>query len=293
MKKNNSIKTTGLGSGLSSLLGSEFEKKSILSEENVTEKYKMVPIEFIEPGPWQPRKSFDKNELESLSKSIINQGIIQPIILKTRDDKKNHYYLIAGERRWRACQIAKIHEIPSIIKDDIDNSKIAELSLVENIQRSELNPIEEAEGYQSLIEKYNYTQDQISKSVGKSRSYIANILRLQSLSNLAKQFLIQEKLTVGQIRPLIGCKDSDKLLDLISKNNLSSRQVENLVKQKNKKASLSKSKDLDILELEKDILEITGIKVNINFNTIKETGNIKLECNNLSEFNYILKKIRS
>ena len=204
MKKNKAIKNSGLGSGLSSLLGSEFEKKSILSEENVTEKYKMIPIEFIEPGPWQPRKSFDKNELVSLSKSIKNQGVIQPIILKTRDDKKNHYYLIAGERRWRACQIAKIHEIPSIIKDDIDNAKIAELSLVENIQRSELNPIEEAEGYQSLIEKYNYTQDQISKSVGKSRSYIANILRLQSLSNLAKQFLIQEKLTVGQIRPLIG-----------------------------------------------------------------------------------------
>ena len=293
MKKNKTIKNSGLGSGLSSLLGNELEKKSILSEENVTEKYKMIPIEFIEPGPWQPRKSFDKNELESLSKSITNQGIIQPIILKTRDDKKNHYYLIAGERRWRACQIAKIHEIPSIIKDDIDNSKIAELSLVENIQRSELNPIEEAEGYQSLIEKYNYTQDQISKSVGKSRSYIANILRLQSLSNLAKQFLIQEKLTVGQIRPLIGCKDSDNLLDLISKNNLSSRQVENLVKQKNKKVPLLKSKDLDILELEKDILEITGIKVNINFNTIKETGNIKLECNNLSEFNYILEKIRS
>ena len=221
MKKNNSIKTSGLGSGLSSLLGSEFEKKSILSDENVTEKYKMIPIEFIEPGPWQPRKSFDKNELESLSKSITNQGIIQPIILKTREDKKNHYYLIAGERRWRACQIAKIHEIPSIIKDDIDNAKIAELSLVENIQRSELNPIEEAEGYQSLIEKYNYTQDQISKSVGKSRSYIANILRLQSLSKLAKQFLIQEKLTVGQIRPLIGYKDSDHLLDLINKNNLS------------------------------------------------------------------------
>ena len=293
MKKNKAIKNSGLGSGLSSLLGSEFEKKSILSEENVTEKYKMIPIEFIEPGPWQPRKSFDKNELESLSKSITNQGVIQPIILKTRDDKKNHYYLIAGERRWRACQIAKIHEIPSIIKDDIDNSKIAELSLVENIQRSELNPIEEAEGYQSLIKKYNYTQDQISKSVGKSRSYIANILRLQSLSDLAKQFLIQEKLTVGQIRPLIGYEDSDHLLDFINKNNLSSRQVEKLVKQKQKKISLSKNKDLDILDLEKDILEITGIKVNINFNTLKETGNIKLEYNNLSEFNYILKKLKS
>ena len=120
MKKNKITKTSGLGSGLSSLLGSEFEKKSILSE-NIPEEYKMVPIEFIQPGPWQPRKIFDKKELESLSKSIKNQGVIQPIILKTRDDKREHYYIIAGERRWRACQLARIHEIPSIIRDDIDN----------------------------------------------------------------------------------------------------------------------------------------------------------------------------
>ncbi|MDC3141505.1 ParB/RepB/Spo0J family partition protein [Alphaproteobacteria bacterium] len=292
MKKNKITKNSGLGSGLSSLLGSEFEKKSILSE-NVTEEYKMVPIEFIKPGPWQPRKIFDKKKLESLSKSIKNQGVIQPIILKTRDDKTKNYYLIAGERRWRACQLAKIHEIPSIIRDDIDNERIAEFSLVENIQRSELNPIEEAEGYQSLIEKYNYTQEEISKAVGKSRPYIANILRLQALSNLAKEFLIQEKLTVGQIRPLIGHKYTDSLLELIYKNNLSSRQVEKLVNKQNKKPPVSKNNDLDILELEKEILEITGIKAKINFDSIKEKGNIKLECNNLSEFNYLLKKIKS
>ena len=292
MKKNRITKNSGLGSGLSSLLGSEFEKKSILSE-NGTEKYKMVPIEFIQPGPWQPRKIFDKKELESLSKSIKNQGVIQPIILKTRDDKTKNYYLVAGERRWRACQLAKIHEIPSIIRDDIDNERIAEFSLVENIQRSELNPIEEAEGYQSLIEKYNYTQEEISKAVGKSRPYIANILRLQALSDLAKKFLIQEKLTVGQIRPLIGHNYTDRFLDLIYKNNLSSRQVETLVKNKNKKLPLSKNNDLDILELEKEIIEITGIRVKINFDNIKEKGNIKLECNSLSEFNYVLKKIKS
>ena len=292
MKKNKITKNSGLGSGLSSLLGSEFEKKSILSE-NVTEEYKMVPIEFIQPGPWQPRKIFDKKELESLSKSIKNQGVIQPIILKTRDDKIKNYYLIAGERRWRACQLAKIHEIPSIIRDDIDNERIAEFSLVENIQRSELNPIEEAEGYQSLIEKYNYTQEEISKAVGKSRPYIANILRLQALSDLAKEFLTKEKLTVGQIRPLIGHKYTDSLLELIYKNNLSSRQVEKLVNKQNKKLPVSKNNDLDILELEKEILEITGIKAKINFDSIKEKGNIKLECNNLSEFNYLLKKIKS
>ena len=293
MKKNKNTKISGLGSGLSSLLGSEFEKKSILREENNNEGYKMVPIEFIQPGSWQPRKKFDKKELESLTKSIKNQGVIQPIILKTREDKQNHYHLIAGERRWRACQMAKIHEIPSIIRDDIDNNKIAELSLVENIQRSELNPIEESEGYQSLIENYNYTQEEISKAVGKSRSYVANILRLKSLSELAKEFLVQEKLTVGQIRPLIGHNNIDHLLELIDKNNLTSRQVEKLVKKKCKKAHFSKNKDLDILELEKEILEITGIQVNINFNNIKEAGNIIFECKNLPEFDYVLKKIRS
>ncbi len=293
MKKNKNTKISGLGSGLSSLLGNESQKKSILIEENINEEYKMVPIEFINPGPWQPRKKFDKKELESLSKSIKNQGVIQPVILKKRKDKQDYFHLIAGERRWRACQMAKIHEIPSIIRDDIDNNKIAELSLVENIQRSELNPIEESEGYQSLIENYNYTQEEISKAVGKSRSYVANILRLKSLSELAKEFLVQEKLTVGQIRPLIGYNNIDHLLELINKNNLTSRQVEKLVKKQSKKVPFSKNKDLDILELEKEILEITGIRVKINFNNIKETGNITFECKNLTEFDYVLKKIKS
>ena len=178
MKQKKNASPIGLGSGLSSLLGAEVEKK--------TDNYKMVPLEFIKPGPWQPRKIFDKDELLSLSNSIKKQGIIQPVILKSNDTTKNEYFIIAGERRWRACQLAKIHEIPAIIRDDINDEKIAELSLVENIQRSELNPIEEAEGYQFLISNHNYTQEDISKAVGKSRSYIANIIRLLSLSNKAR-----------------------------------------------------------------------------------------------------------
>ncbi|MDG1883026.1 MAG: ParB/RepB/Spo0J family partition protein, partial [Alphaproteobacteria bacterium] len=138
MKKNKNSKNTGLGSGLSSLLGNEFEKKAIFSDSSVNDKFKMVPVEFIEPGPWQPRKTFDKSEIESLAKSIKKQGVIQPIILKSKENKKNEFFIIAGERRWRASQLAKIHEIPSIIRDDVEDEKIAELSLVENIQRSEL-----------------------------------------------------------------------------------------------------------------------------------------------------------
>ena len=285
MKQNQKTRPIGLGSGLSSLLGTEKEKRS--------ENFIMVPIELIKPGPWQPRKTFDKNELVSLSSSIKKQGIIQPVILKSNKSLKNHYLLIAGERRWRACQLAKIHEIPAIIRDDIDDEKVAELSLVENIQRSELNPIEEAEGYQSLLNKYKYTQEDVSKAVGKSRSYIGNIIRLLSLSDMAKDFLLQKKLTIGQIRPLIGHRDTDIYLEIIWKNNLSSRQVEKLIKKGKVSGFKTKIKDINTIKFEKELSEITGLGVSINFDNATEKGNIKLECKNLKEFNYIIEKIKS
>jgi len=294
MKKNKNSKNIGLGSGLSSLLGNEFEKNSVFSENTSNDSFRMVPLEFIEPGPWQPRKIFDKGEIDSLANSIKKQGVIQPIILKSKENKKNEFFIIAGERRWRASQQAEIHEIPSIIRDDVKDEKIAELSLVENIQRSELNPIEEAEGYQSLINKYNYKQEDVAKAVGKSRSHIANITRLLSLSDLAKDLLLQNKLTIGQIRPLIGHSDCDYLLDTIVKNNLTSRQVEKLVKKITPTALKSKIiKEVDILDLEKELLEITGLNVNIDFDQVKKAGSIKLECKNLSEFNFIIKKLKS
>ena len=285
MKQKKNGRPIGLGSGLSSLLGAEVEKNS--------DNYKMVPVEFIKPGPWQPRKIFDKDELESLSNSIKKQGIIQPVILKSNDTVKNEYFIIAGERRWRACQLAKIHEIPAIIRDDINDEKIAELSLVENIQRSELNPIEEAEGYQSLLSNYNYTQEDISKAVGKSRSYIGNIIRLLSLSVKAKELLLEKKLTIGQVRPLIGHKDADIYLDIILKNRLNSRDVEKLIKKGNIKSPKNKVKNIDIINLEKELTEITGLGINIDFDNLKKTGTIKLECKNLEEFNFIIEKFKN
>lgn len=225
--------------------------------------------------------------------SIRNQGIIQPVIVKSKKDKENEYYLIAGERRWRAAQIANIHEIPAIIRNDLQEEKVAELSLIENIQRSELNYLEEAEGYQLLIKKYNYTQEEISKAVGKSRSYIANITRLLSLTPMAQKYLIQKKLTFGQLRPLIGQKDCDDLLDLIYKKNLNARQVEKLVKQNNLKTSKRVSKEVNILDLEKELLNVTGLKIDINFNTKNQSGNLKINCKNLIEFNYIISKIKA
>ena len=285
MKQKKNGRPIGLGSGLSSLLGAEVEKNS--------DNYKLVPLEFIKPGPWQPRKIFDKDELESLSNSIKKQGIIQPVILKSNDRVKNEYFIIAGERRWRACQLAKTHEIPAIIRNDISDKKIAELSLVENIQRSELNPIEEAEGYQSLLSNYNYTQEDISKAVGKSRSYIGNIIRLLSLSVKAKELLLEKKLSIGQVRPLIGHTDADIYLDIILKKRLNSRDVEELIKKGNIKSPKNKVKNIDIINLEKELAEITGLGINIDFDNLKKTGTIKLMCKNLEEFNFIIEKFKN
>ena len=148
MKKNINSKNKGLGRGLSSLLGQENPNKTNVIEKNINNSnYKLVPIELIEPGPWQPRKMFDKNSIQTLDEKKKKQGIIQPVVLKTKKNNPNKYFLIAGERRWRAAQLAKIHHIPAIIRDDVEENKIPELALVENIQRSELNAIEEAEGY--------------------------------------------------------------------------------------------------------------------------------------------------
>ena len=293
MRRQKNMKTSGLGSGLSSLLGEQSDKSSWIAGDDNSENYRMIPIEFIEPGPWQPRKDFDKSELESLAISIKNQGVIQPVIIKEKKDIKNEYYLIAGERRWRASQIAKIHQIPAIVRNDLKEEKVAELSLIENIQRSELNSLEEAEGYQLLTKKYNYTQEDISKAVGKSRSYIANVSRLLSLSELAKKYLLQKKLTVGQLRPLIGQEDCDDLLEMIYKKKLNARQVEKLIKEKQKKNLEQFEKQIDILELEKELLDVTGLKIAINFNEKKQSGNLNIKCKSLTEFNYIISKIKS
>ena len=298
MTKDIKKKNKGLGRGLSSLLGQENINKNSIIKSDISESYyKLVPIELIQPGPWQPRKVFNKNDIQDLAESIKKQGIIQPVVLKTKKNKSNEYYLIAGERRWRAAQLAKIHQIPAIIRDDVEEDKIPELALVENIQRSELNPIEEAEGYLSLINKYKYTQEEVSKAVSKSRSHIANMIRILTLSDLAKKLLEENKLTMGQLRPLVGNEDCDELIKIIIKKKLSSREVENLVKKgiknKDNKDNKEKIKNIDIINLQKNLSEICGIDIIIDFDYKKEKGFIQLKCTNLSEFDYIIKKIKA
>ena len=293
MQNKKNKKKIFLGSGLSSLLG-EDQNINALNSVQKNSNYQLIPIELIQPGPWQPRKSFNKNEIQNLSESIKKQGIIQPIVLRTNKNKPKEFYLIAGERRWRAAQLANIHKIPAIIRDDIEENKIPEIALVENIQRSELNAIEEAEGYLSLINKYKYTQEEVSRAVSKSRSHIANMIRILTLSDLAKNLLEENRLSIGQLRPLIGNIDCDEIIKIILKKKLSAREVENLVKKGIKiKISTETKKSIDLVNLQKSLSEICGINITIDFDYKKEKGSIYLKCENLLEFDYIIKKIKA
>ena len=303
----------GLGRGLSTLLG-DLEAKTVLEEfptssqktgkeNNVydnnssqldTSFLKNIPIEWINPGPWQPRRKFDIKSLEELADSFLKQGIIQPILIRSVDGEKNKYQLIAGERRWRAAQIAKIHEIPCIIKD-FTKQEAAEIALVENIQRTDLTPIEEAIAYQQLINIFGYTQQELSTAIGKSRPYIANLLRLLTLPEWIQFEIENGTVSVGQIRPIIGLKDVDKLARLILKQNLTARQVENLIKSQvnvTKKLNFKNANtNIENQKLEEKIEQQLGLKVDILWSSKTEKGSIKLSVSSLEQFDMVLDRL--
>ena len=288
MNKNNKNFNKPLGRGLSSLLGEKTDINFLKSEESL-DKINKISIDLISSGPWQARKNFDKNELKSLSKSIKDNGIIQPILVCA--DKKNigKYLIIAGERRWRAAQIAQVHEIPVIIKDDLTDKKLSEISLLENLQRSDLNPIEEAIGYKNLIEDFNYTQEKVSAIAGKSRPYITNIIRLLMLPEQVQKHLIDANLTIGHARALIGRKDAVQLSKQILKKNLTVRDVEKIINNNNRKPIYNNAHE----DLERELSEKAGLKIKVNFNKNTKKGSIALICNGLDQFDYIIKKIKS
>ena len=240
----------GLGRGLSSLLGdqgvaiatgmagvagaasngSDIQQTSGTSAGLSVSGLREVPVEWINVGPWQPRRRFDRLALDELAASIRKNGIVHPILLRRHPDYKSRFQLVAGERRWRAAQLAKIHEVPAIIRE-LTTAECYEIALVENIQRSDLSVIEEAQGYQKLLDTNRYTQEQLSVIIGKSRSHIANILRLLLLPEPVQTLLLERKITMGQARPLIGHKQSEMLAKTIVMKGLSARQAEALAKQ--------------------------------------------------------------
>ena len=191
--------------------------------------HRKLPIEWIRAGPWQPRREFDQAKLKELAASIHEKGMIQPVIVKQDPKNEEVFHLIAGERRWRAAQIAHVYDIPAMIVD-YSNQEAAEIALIENIQRENLSPIDEAIGYGMLIEAQNYTQDELARIVGKSRTHVTNILRLLQLPKIVQSYLSNGRLTVGQARPLVGREDAEELADHIFKHKLNVRDVEELMK---------------------------------------------------------------
>jgi len=255
--------TTRLGRGLASLIGDV--PKEVISDNSHDEiNVSLIPIENIQANKQNPRSVFLEDELIDLSNSIKERGIVQPIIVRQRENESS-YEVIAGERRWRAAQIAQLDKIPAIIKTLSDDDAL-EIAIIENVQRSNLNPIDEASGYKRLIDIYNYTQEDLSNVIGKSRSYIANILRLTNLPLKVQEYLASGQITIGHARALIGSDDAEKIANLIIEKGLSVRQTEDLLKQKKTNtisSNKTNTKDQNILNLEKTITDALGFKVEI------------------------------
>ena len=271
----------GLGRGLSSLLGDSSKKIN-------TNK---ILIKDITRNKLQPRKYFDKESLEELTNSIKKQGIIQPIVVRPDKSSVGKYEIIAGERRWLASQNAGLHEVPVVILN-VDDVKSLEFAIVENVQRQDLNPIEEAKGYQRLVDDFNYNQEKLSQFIGKSRSYIANSLRLLSLPDDILLMVQQGNLSSGHARSLIGLNNSVEIAKKIIQKKLSVRQAEILVRQfRDKKFKLVSKKDSNILDLQKDLEEKTGLNVFIN-NKKNNSGVISFEYKDLDQLDKLIDTIK-
>ena len=289
----------GLGRGLSSFLDVDgFDdivkrKKDEYKGTGSSNNLSYLPIESLFPNLSQPRKDFSTDELNSLASSIEETGIIQPILVRKNDDI---YEIVAGERRWRAAQIAKIHEVPVLIKE-LTDEEVVKISIIENIQRVDLNPIEEANSYKKLIQDFGYTQEKVSASLGKSRSYIANSLRLLSLPESIIIFLKEGKLTSGHARALVGVKNSEFLARKIIEESLSVRDIENIVKKGLSqsdniiKKDTSLKKDVDTLNLEQDLKLALGLKTSIDHNENSGGGRIVIKYKDLEQLDIFCTKI--
>ena len=271
----------GLGRGLSSLLGDTSKK----IETN------KILIKDLTRNKFQPRKHFGKESLEELTDSIKKQGVIQPIVVRPNKKLEGKYEIIAGERRWLASQNAGLHEVPAVILD-VDDVKSLEFAIVENVQRQDLNPIEEARGYQRLIDEFNYNQEKLSEFIGKSRSYMANSLRLLGLPDEIILMVEKGDLTAGHARSLIGLNNSVNIAKKIIQKKLSVRQSEVLARQfRDKKFKLISKKDSNILDLQKDLEEKTGLSVSIN-NKKNNSGTISFEYRDLNQLDNLINVIK-
>ena len=271
----------GLGRGLSSLIG----------ETKLEPQKNHLAISDLTPNKFQPRKIFDESNLEDLTKSIKERGMIQPIIVRESNDDKSKFEIIAGERRWLAAQRAGLHNVPVVVTE-ADDLKSLEFAIVENVQRHDLNPLEEAQGYKRLIDEFSYDQEKVSKFIGKSRSHITNSLRLLTLPDEVIKLIETQKLTAGHAKILVGLENATFVASKIIEKKLSVRQAENFVKIfKNKKQKSSKSKDTNIIALELSISNQIGINVDIQ-NNKRNKGKISFEYKDLDQLNKIIEIVK-
>ncbi|MCZ0811290.1 MAG: ParB/RepB/Spo0J family partition protein [Pseudomonadota bacterium] len=283
-------KQRGLGRGLSALMA-DVNDDSTASSEASKPADRSVPIEKINPNPDQPRRSFDKQQLEDLANSIKEKGIIQPLIVRPAPGKPDSFEIVAGERRWRAAQIAKLHEIPVLVRD-FNDTEVLEVAIIENIQRADLNPVEEAAGYSQLMEKFGHTQEKLSEVLGKSRSHIANCVRLLGLPDEVLTYLSDGKLSSGHARALITADDPAALAREVIKKGLSVRETEKLAKKPvgnifsdgaKPKQRQNPEKDADTKALEGDLSANLGMKVALNHKPGQEKGQITISYESLDE----------
>tara|TARA_B100000989_G_scaffold259775_1_gene210094 strand:+ start:250 stop:1098 length:849 start_codon:yes stop_codon:yes gene_type:complete len=271
----------GLGRGLSSLIG----------ETKIENKKNKLGVSDLVPNKYQPRRIFDEENLNELTNSIRERGILQPIIVRKSNDDQSKFEIIAGERRWLAAQKAGLHNVPVVITE-ADDLKSLEFAIVENVQRHDLNPLEEAQGYKKLIDKFSYDQEKVSKFIGKSRSYIANALRLLSLPDDVIKLIENQKISAGHAKILVGLENASFVASKIIENRLSVRQTEKFVKLfKNKRQKKSNSKDANIMHLEMSIVNKVGLNVEIK-NTKNNKGKITFEYKDLDQLNKIIDIIK-
>ena len=279
----------GLGRGLSSLMGEDTNNETISQTSYSDTK---ISLSKLKPSSIQPRRIFDKNSINELAESIKSKGLVQPILVRPSKNNLDEFEIIAGERRWIAAQNAGLNEVPVTVLN-IDNLKSLEFAIVENVQRSNLNPIEEANGYQRLVDEFSYDQEKISRFIGKSRSHIANCLRLLNLPTEVKSYLENDKLTLGHAKILVGLPNAQFLAKKIVDKKLSVRQAENLVRVFKSKSNLKivSNQNADIYSLEKSLEEKTGLNVKI-INSKKNSGKIYFEYKDLEQLDKIIDIIK-
>jgi ParB family chromosome partitioning protein len=282
----------GLGRGLSALLGDDTAQSPSVAPKD--QRGQSLPVEFLAPSPFQPRRIFNADDITELTASVRERGVLQPILVRPNTARPGHYEIVAGERRWRAAQAAQLHDVPVIIRD-LSDEGVIEIALIENIQRADLNSLEEASGYKRLIDDFAHTQESLAKVVGKSRSHVANTLRLLTLPEPVRQLIDQGKLSAGHARALIGAGDPAGLAARIAKSGLNVRQAEALVKRERSPRKQDRpdapANDPDTLALERTLSDVLGLKVNIDFRGEHVGGKVIVHYGNLDQLDEIIRRL--